>query len=71
MCFGFNIILQTVLFNMYNAETKWQILYGCNRRNRTIELNVSQRLLKSHLSCLTIYIYFVVNLAQFSGKKNN
>ena len=26
-------------------------------------------LLKSHLSCLTVYIYFVLNSAQSSGKK--
>ena len=29
-----------------------------------------QCLLKSHLSCLAIYIYFVLNSAQFSGEKN-
>ena len=31
-------------------------------------LNASQCLLKSHLSCLAIYNYFVFNSAQSSGK---
>ena len=30
----------------------------------------SQCLLKSHLSCLAIYIYFVLNSTQYSGRKN-
>ena len=31
-------------------------------------LNVSQCLLKSHLSCLAIYIYFVLNSAKVKKK---
>ena len=40
---------------------------GFNWRNLTLWIHLC--LLKSHLSCLAVYIYFVLNSAQSSGKK--
>ena len=56
---------------MCNTETKWQILNGFNKqwRNRTPWMHLC--LLKSHLGCLAVYIYFVLNSAQSSGKRKN
>ena len=50
---------------MYKTETKWQMgLKGIER----LEC-ITYCLLKSHLSCLAIYICFELNSAQSSGER--
>ena len=62
MSFVSNILL--TWYYIYNTEIKLQFFYRFNKQSQCL----SQCLLKSHLSCLVSYIYFVLNSAKV--KKN-